>query len=91
MTEDVIMEGPPEAFKALVKGVLEGPVPVGVEFDAARTILSEDPSHPSSFNALCVLLEGALADPTFPVEETQALVPLLKALARGTLGVRDLL
>jgi hypothetical protein len=37
------------------------------------------------------LLEGALADPFFGIDETQQVVPVLKALARGHIGVRELL
>jgi hypothetical protein len=91
MADDVIPEGPPDAFMVLVQKVLAGPIPQGLEFDAARSVLIEEPGAPISFRALCILLEGALADPTFSVEDTQTLVPLLKELARGTVEVRDLL
>ncbi len=91
MVEEVIPEGPPDAFKALVQRVLVGPIPRGLDYDAARSVLIEDPGAAHSFSALCILLEGALADSTFPVEETQILVPLLKELARGTIEPRDLL
>jgi hypothetical protein len=36
-------------------------------------------------------LEGALADPEMDIGEVQTVVPLLKDLARGTIGVEDLL
>ncbi|MCP4901369.1 MAG: hypothetical protein GY906_30760 [bacterium] len=91
MADDVIPEGPPEDFVALVQKVLSGPIPKGLEFDAARAVLIEQPGAPTSFRALCILLEGALAEPTFSVKDTQTLVPLLKELARGTVEARDLL
>jgi hypothetical protein len=36
------------------------------------------------------LLEGALADPLFDIRDTQMVVPILKALARREIGVREL-
>ena len=45
----------------------------------------------TAFAALFTLLQGALADPFFGIDETQQVVPILKALSRGEVGVRELL
>ena len=79
------------AWKDLVQRLLEGPVPVGTDFDACRAVLQDDRSPEMAFEALCMLLEGALADATLPIEDTQEVVPLLKNLARGTVQPGDLL
>jgi hypothetical protein len=70
---------------------VQGDIPAGRDFDACRMILATEPSSEGAFTALCVLLEGALADPTFDIGATQDLVPLLKQLARGQLRVEELL
>ncbi len=71
--------------------MLTGDIPQGVEFDACRAIVSDDPDDQTTFQALSSLLEGALADPEFSIDDTQKLVPLLKALARGEVTAKDLL
>jgi hypothetical protein len=71
--------------------VLEGGIPTGEDYDACRLLLQSGARGPEAFHALCVLLEGALADPELDIAEAQAVVPLLKKLARGTVGVEDLL
>jgi hypothetical protein len=91
MADEVLPEGPPDAYKALVAAILEGPIPVGPEFDAAREIVRAKPESAVSFQAMCILLEGALGDASYPSDDTQVLVPLLKELARGTIAVQDLL
>jgi hypothetical protein len=45
----------------------------------------------TAFTALCMLLEGALADPALPIDDTQAVVALLKDLARGTVRPGELI
>jgi hypothetical protein len=80
-----------EAYRRLVQRVLEGGIPQGADFEACRAVLRNRPDEAVAFQALCTLLEGALADPTLPIDDTQLLVPLLKALARGTLDVEELL
>ncbi len=44
----------------------------------------------AAFAALFRLLEGALADPFFGIDDTQRVVPILKALSRGEISVREL-
>ncbi len=78
-------------WKELVRRLLDGPQPSGVDFDACRAVLRADPSSDMAFQALCMLLEGALADASLPIDDTQEVVPLLKNLARGTVGPGDLL
>jgi hypothetical protein len=41
--------------------------------------------------ALCTLLECALADPKLDIDDTQIVVPLLRRLARGAVSVEELL
>lgn len=78
-------------WKKLVRKLLDGPQPAGMDFDACRAVLHSDPSSDMAFQALCMLLEGALADPSLPIDDTQEVVPLLKNLARGMVGPGDLL
>jgi len=77
--------------RRLVQRVVVGDIPCGRDFDACRAVLHADCDDPTAFHALCTLLEGALADAGFGIDETQELVPLLKALARGEVKARDLL
>ena len=77
--------------RRLVQRVLTGDIPRGVEFDACRAVLSADADDQTIVHALSCLLEGALADPEYDIDDTQRLVPLLKALARGDVAARDLL
>jgi len=79
------------AYRRLVQRVLDGGIPQGLDYDACRAVLQSRSPGEEGFVALCVLLEGALADPMLDVAETQIVVPLLKRLARGTLRVEDLL
>jgi len=77
-------------FRELVRKVLDGSPPEGEEFDACRAVVRDDPGSGAAFQALCMLLEGALAQPTLSSEDTQVLVPLLKNLAMGLVRVGDL-
>ena len=80
-----------ERYRQLVKRVIGGDIPAGDDFDACRAMLRAEPSWDAAFTALCVLLEGALADPALDISTTQDLVPLLKELARGQVLVEELL
>ena len=80
-----------EIRRCLVQRVLTGDIPQGAEFDACRAVLSEGADDQTTFQALSSLLEGALADPEYSIDDTQELVPLLKALARGKVTAKDLL
>jgi hypothetical protein len=91
MTDNSALPAELADFRRLVQRVLEGGIPRGLDFDACRAVLDAEPSGEEGFVALCVLLEGALADPKLDSGETQVLVPLLKQLARGTVRVEDLL
>ncbi len=77
--------------RRLVQRVLTSDIPRGVEFDACRAVLGSGCDDQMAFHALSALLEGALADPEYDIADTQQLVPLLKALARGDVVARDLL
>jgi len=78
-------------YRRLVQRVFVGDIPSGRDFDACRAVLKTDCDDPTAFHALCILLEGALADSTFGIDATQDLVPLLKALAHGEVMAKDLL
>lgn len=79
-------------YRRLVQRVLEGGIPHGSDFDVCRTILRSHPDDRDvTFQALCMLLEGALADASLEIDATQTVVPLLKDLARGAVDVGDLL
>jgi len=80
-----------EMRRRLVQRVLTGDIPRGGEFDACRAVLTSECNDQTAFQALSSLLEGALADPSYGIDDTQELVPLLKVLARGEVDVRDLL
>jgi hypothetical protein len=77
--------------RRLVQRVVGGDIPSGRDFDACRAVLRTGCDDPTSFHALCTLLEGALADSTFGIDDTQELVPLLKALASGKVMAKDFL
>jgi hypothetical protein len=85
------LDGDYQAYRRLVKRVLAGGIPHGREFDACRGVLRSEPSDPAAFQALCMLLEGALADPNLGIDDTQTVVPLLKQLASGDVSVEKLL
>lgn len=78
-------------YRRLVQRVVEGEIPRGEDFDACRAVLVSQPSSDAAFTAVCVLLEGALADPAFDIDATQSLVPLLRQLASGAVAPEDLL
>lgn len=79
------------AFRDLVKRVMDGPSPAGLDFDACRALLGRDSSGEAAYHALCMLLEGALADASFDIGATQTLVRLLKELARGAIRPEEVL
>ena len=60
------------AYRRLVQRVLEGGIPRGNDFDACRALLRSPARGPEAYQALCVLLEGALADPDMNIAETRA-------------------
>jgi hypothetical protein len=78
-------------YRDLVSRLLDGALPAGEIFDGARAILKTEPGAASGFQAICVLLEGAMADAALPAADAQLIVPLLKNLAAGTIQVEDLL
>ena len=80
-----------ESYRRLVQRVLTGHIPRGVDFDACRAVLRASPLGEEAFTAMAMLLEGALADPSFDIGDTQLLVPLLKELGRGSVRVEELL
>jgi hypothetical protein len=80
-----------ERYRRLVERVVTGHIPQGPDFDACRALLRASPSGEEGFTAVVILLEGALADASFDIGDTQLLVPLLKELARGSVRVEELL
>ena len=81
---------PVEAYRRLVQRLIQGGIPHGREFDACRAVLSSRASGDTAMHALCMLLEGALADPMLDIDDTQTIVPLLKHLARGTVSATEM-
>jgi len=78
-----------DEHRRLVQRILAGGIPEGKDFDACRATLQTDCDDDKAFDALFTLLQGALADPFFDIRETQKVVPVLKALSRGEIGVRE--
>lgn len=75
-----------------VVGRLEaGPAPRGEAFDLARRVLRTSPATAEAEKALRLLLEGAVADACSGIEDTQAVMAMLKALDRGAIRCSDLL
>ena len=71
-----------EAYRKLVREALDGSEPSGMEFDACRAVVLSAPATGDGFRALCMLLEGMLANPELGIDDTATVVRLLKALAR---------
>jgi len=88
MTEDI--RNAVHEHRRLVQRILAGGIPEGKDFAACRAVLQTDCDDETAFAALFTLLQGALADPFYSIDETQQVVPILKALARGDIGVREL-
>jgi hypothetical protein len=85
-------QAPDSSYRRLVQRVLAGGIPRGGEFDACRAVLhARADDRDVTFQALCMLLEGALADPVLEIGETQILVRLLKDLACDAVDIGDLL
>lgn len=80
-----------QAFRAVVRRVVSGDGSAGGDLDACRAVLQGGAEPALTFQALCMLLEGALADPTLPIDDTRLVVTLLKALARGTVTPEQVL
>jgi hypothetical protein len=78
-------------YRRLVQRLLAGGIPQGEDFEACRALLRSGEAGESTLQLLCTLMEGALSDPELDIDSTQVLVPLLKALARGTVDPGDLL
>ena len=89
MTED--LRNAIQDHRRLVQRILSGGIPVGKDFDACRAILGASCTDEEAFAALFTLLQGALADPFFGIDETQRVVPILRGLSRGDIRVRELL
>ena len=77
--------------RRLVQRLLDGDIPRGIDFDACRAVVRGEASGEAANKALCMLLEGALADSTLDIDDVQTLVPLIKELARGTVTPEQLL
>jgi len=77
--------------RRLVQRILADSIPAGREIDECRQVLAHHCDETEAFQALFTLLRGALADPFFNIDDTQLVVPILKALARGDLKAGDLL
>ena len=82
---------PLSSQRRLVQRLVAGSIPAAREFDECREILATDCDETVAFAAVFKLLEGALADPFFAIDDTQQVVPILRGLARGDLKPGDLL
>lgn len=93
MMEGMTDHDPPslEEQRRLVQRILTGGIPSGKEFETCRHVLESGGDEPTTFKALFTLLEGALADPFFLIQETAKVVPVLKSLSRGEIEAKDLL
>jgi hypothetical protein len=81
-------------FRDLVGRILASERPGGAELDTCRAAFNaaiNAGENEVAYQALCMLLEGALADPALSIDDTQILVPLLRALARGTVEPGELI
>ena len=85
------LQHPTDEQRRLVQRILSGGIPKGKEFDACRAILATQCPDEEAFAALFTLLQGALADPFFGIQETQEVVPIIKALTRGEITAKELL
>jgi hypothetical protein len=88
MTED--LRNAIQNHRRLVQRILAGGIPEGKDFDSCRAVLRADCNDEEAFDALFYLLQGALADPFLGIDETQQVVPILKALSRGEIGVKEI-
>ncbi len=77
--------------RRLVQQLIEGRIPAGEAFDECRAALAADPDEETAFEAMFMLLRGALSDPFLGMEETERVVPILTALTRGEVPARELL
>ena len=77
--------------RRLVQRIVAGRIPSGRELEVCREILATKCEEEVAFQALFTLLRGALADPLFNIDDTQLVVPLLKALVRGEVTAGELL
>lgn len=82
---------PDEDQRRLVQRIVSGGIPSGKEFEVCREMVDAGGDEATTFNALFTLLQGALADPFFPIGETEQVVPIIRSLARGEIKARDLL
>lgn len=80
-----------EEFRELVDRVVHGSDPAGRDFDVCRELLRREPHGEAAFQALCMLLEGALTRPDLPVHDAGTTVGVLRALAEKRVEPRELL
>jgi hypothetical protein len=77
--------------RRLVQRIVSGRIPSGRELELCREVLASWCGEQEAFSAQLTQHQGALADPFFPIDDTQLVVPILKAMARGELTAGDLL
>jgi hypothetical protein len=77
--------------RRLVQRILAEGIPSGRELDGCRQALLAGCADDEATAALFTLLQGAVADPLFGIEDSVRLVPILQAIARGELRARELL
>lgn len=77
--------------RRLVQRILADRIPSGRELDDCRRALLGGCGDDEATTALFTLLQGAVADPLFGIQDSVRVVPILKAIARGELRARELL
>lgn len=82
---------PVDEQRRLVQRIIAADIPAGKEMNECRLVLRSECDEPAALNALFTLLQGALADPFFGIADSERVVPVLRALARGELTARELL
>ncbi len=78
-------------WRELISRLRHGPPPRGEQFDLCRRVAAAAPGTAEAEAALRMLLEGAMADASTPIDDAQEIMLLLKAADAGTLRLGDLL
>jgi hypothetical protein len=72
-----------ERWRALLDCLSQSAPPWGETFDLCRSIVRGPAPAAERNEAARLLLEGAMADSTTPVDDAQEIMRLLKAVSRG--------
>ncbi|MGV8042647.1 MAG: hypothetical protein AB2L07_22215 [Thermoanaerobaculaceae bacterium] len=78
-------------WQEVVARLCAGPAPRGETFELARRVLRASPRTAEAEMAVRLLLEGAVADACTGIEDTRAVMAMLKAADSGEARLSDLL